>query len=298
MAAPVVVVQGLPPAPDLRRVVLSACSEALKHRTCTSADEQDRAAPVPSATAFIAWPEGEGRHVRVTLERFDAATGRRVERDTRFGDADPVIERWRTIGLVIAALVGESDASRDAAVEMESRPSSLRGRSLAASWLGLSGFAGPGLDDGSVRLGAAIHGAVGVRSSAVFFLGSAGHALRPVDDRSLDVGWTTFAFGAGARAHIPSADLELRVRVELLLEHLLASSVSRNAVSGGGGRWSPGLRCGGDVLWPASGPLGVTLGFSAWSLSGGTAIQLDQQKLSSSRWFSYAGLLGAEWSFR
>jgi hypothetical protein len=42
----------------------------------------------------------------------------------------------------------------------------------------------------------------------------------------------------------------------------------------------------------------MTLGFSLWSLPGGTAVQLDQRKLGSSRWLGYAGFLGLEWSFR
>jgi hypothetical protein len=129
-------------------------------------------------------------------------------------------------------------------------------------------------------------------------MASASHALRPVDDRQIDVRWTTFAVGGGARALVLEADLALRVRFELMLEHFLARSGSGAAVSGGGSRTNPGIRAGGDLVWPASAPLGMTLGFSLWSLPGGTAVQLDQRKLGSSRWLGYAGFLGLEWSFR
>jgi hypothetical protein len=298
MVVPVVVVQGLPPSPDWRSVVLSACSDALKYRSCVSADDQDRAAPSPSATAIIAWPEGTDRHVHVTLERYDGPS-RRIDRDTRFADEDPAVERWRTVGLVIAALVGESDARESAAPDDRSwLGPSARSGAHAAAWLGLSGLVGPGLDDGSVRLGADAHGAIGLRRQPFYVLSSVSHALRPRDDLGLEVRWTTLAVGAGARASVPSIDLGLRARFEIMLEYLLASSASGGAVSGGGSRLSPGIRAGGDLLWPASGALGATLGFSMWSLPGGTAIQVDQRKLGSSQWLSYAAFLGAEWSFR
>jgi hypothetical protein len=159
-------------------------------------------------------------------------------------------------------------------------------------------LAGPGLDDGSVRLGGEVHGAVALRSSRAFLSVSGSYALRPIDDGGLDVRWTTFAIGGGARALVASVDLGLRVRFELMLEYLLARGASGGAVSGGGSRLSPGIRGGGDIVWPASGALGATLGFSMWSLPGGTAIQVDQRKLGSSQWLSYAGFIGAEWSFR
>ncbi|HMI88795.1 MAG TPA: hypothetical protein VK550_32170 [Polyangiaceae bacterium] len=301
MAAPIVLVQGLPPRPDLRSSILAACSEALKHRSCVAADDQDQGAPPPSATALISWPEGTDRHVRVTLERFEAQTPRRIERDTRFADEDPIVERWRTIGLVIAALVCESEALRDGGAESESqaeRGLSSGSGAHAPRWIGLAALAGPGLDDGSVRLGAAIDGAMGFRSSPLFVSASASYALRPIDDFRLDVRWTTFAVGGGAQLPLPSVDAALRVRVELMLEYLRASSASGAAASGGGSRVSPGIRGGGAIRWPASSPLGMMVGFSVWSLPGGTAIQLDQRKLGSSRWLSYAASLGAEWSFR
>jgi hypothetical protein len=300
MAAPIVVVQGLPPAPALRAAVLSACSDALKHRSCVAHDEQDQADPAPAAAALIAWPDGTDRHVHVTLDRFDASTSRRIERDTRFANEDPIVERWRTIGLVIAALVGESDAPRDGAETDRAAWSSFSAApaSRAVAWVGLSALVGPGLDDGSMRFGGALHGAVALRSSPIFLLASVSHALRPVGEGTVDVRWTTFAVGSGARALVPSVNLALRARFEILLEYLRATGASGGAVSGGGNRLSPGIRAGGEMVWPSSGPLAMALGFSVWSLPGGTAIQLDQQKLGSSQWLSYAGFLGAEWFFR
>jgi hypothetical protein len=295
-----VVVQGLPPAEDWRAAVLSACSDALKHRRCVSSDDRDRTAAASTATATVAWPDGDDRHVRVVLERFDASPGRRVTRDTHFAHEDPVIERFRTVGLVIAALVGESESSPDAAKGQEGQSTAggdgpTGGR--AAGWVVVSALAGPGLDDGSIRLGGALQGALAFRSSPFFLSAFISYAVRPTGDRNIDVGWTTVALGGGVRTALPRVDLELRFHGEVLLEYLRATSDTAGTITGGGSRLSPGLRGGVDAVWPASGPFGLTLGFSLWSLPGGTAIQLDQRKLGSSRWLGYAALFGAQWSF-
>ena len=298
MAAPVVI-QGLPAAEAERAAALSACSDALKHRRCVASDDPEPQAGTASAEAIIAWPDGDDRHVRVVLERFDTRPARRIKRDTRFAEGDPGIERWRTVGLVIAALVGESESPSGASEGAEERlmMGPLAHASDRAGWIGLSALLGPGLDDGSVRLGGALEGAIAVRSSPIFFLAVMSHALRPADERNLDVRWTTVALGGGARTVLPNVDIGLRVHAEALLEYLHASSASGGPLIGGGSRLGPGLRGGVDVVWPASRPLGVTLGFTMWSLSGGTAIQLDQRKLGSSQWLGYAGLLGGQWSF-
>lgn len=298
MPAPVVVVQGLPPAPDLRSAALSACSEALKYRSCVSADDPDRNGSGESATATVTWSEGDARRARVSVKRLGGANGRPVDRETRFSERDPLVERWRTIGLVVAALVGESESPESDAEPEERRPLlAFTPRAESRAWIGLSALIGPGLDDGSVRVGPEVHGASAL-SSVFFVQASASHALRPEGARGIDVRWTTLAAGGGIRTEIPKVDIALRARVELLFEYLHASSVSSAPVSGGGSKTSLGIRYGGDALWPARGPVGMTLGFSAWSLPGGTAIQINGQKLGSSQWFSYAGFLGAEWSFR
>ena len=297
MAAPVIV-HGLPAPPELRGALLSACSDALKHRPCIAGDEPQRVAEAPAATAIIALPDGTDRHVRISLERLDVTPYRRSERDTHFAGEDPVIERWRTAGLVIAALMGESEISPERPVAADDRVSAATVRSdRSLGFVAVAAQVGPGLDDGTVRIGAIARGALTFRSPVAFVALSLGHTVRP-SEPGMSIAWTTFGAGVGARAVVAGADLGLRVRVEVLLEYLQANSTSGAALSGGGSRLLPGLSGGVDVVWPASSPLAVTAGFSMWWLSGGTAIRLDEQKIGSSRWLSYAGLLGGQWSFR
>jgi hypothetical protein len=299
MTAPVVV-EGLPAADEHRAATLSACTDALKHRRCIASQDPDGDGAPPSATAIIAWPKGGDRHVRVVLERLDEHPVRRLNRDTYFAADDPVVERWRTVGLVIAAMVGESDSPSDGRAQPETRAApefSARAGGPGAMWIGLATLVGPGLDDGSVRLGGALQTGVSFPSSPVFLAAFLSYALRPVGGGGIDVGWTTVAIGGGARTWVSSVDLGLRIHGQVLLEYLQASSAAGGTATGGGSRLSPGVRGGVDAIWPASSALGMTLGFSLWSLSGGTAIQLDQRQVGSSRWLGYAGLLGGQWSF-
>jgi hypothetical protein len=296
MAAPVVV-YGLPAQPELRGALLSSCSDALKHRACVAGDEPYREAEAPAATAIIALPDGTDRHVRISLERLDVNPHRRSERDTRFASEDPIIERWRTTGLVVAALMGESEISPESARADDRTPSATVHPDRGLGFMAVTAQVGPGLDDGTVRVGAALRGGLTFRSPVAFLAFSVGHTVRP-SEPGMSVSWTTLGAGAGARAVVSGADLGLRVRVEVLLEYLQANSASGGALSGGGSRVLPGLSGGVDVVWPASSPIAMTAGFSVWSLSGGTAIRLDQEKIGSSRWLSYAGLLGGQWSFR
>jgi hypothetical protein len=297
MDAPVVV-QGLPVAEELRGAALSACSEALKYCACVGAEERVPGAARPSAVATITTIEGSERRVRIVLEH-GFGESRVATRETRFAAEDPPVERWRATGLLIAALVGESEVLEDKVPDNGDGRIVQEVRAIApsAGWLGLSAIAGPGLDDGSARIGGSLQGAVALRGASVFFTASAGHAWRPVDDARLDVTWTTATAGGGLRTWFARADVEVRLRLELLAEYISASSTSA-ALRGGGHRLIPGLRGGADALWPASAPLGLTAGISMWSLSGGTAFTLDGQKVASSPWFSYAGWIGGQWSFR
>jgi hypothetical protein len=295
MGAPVVV-QGLPVASDLRAAALSACSEALKHRACVGVEERSSDSAPPFAVARITTTEGTERRVRVVLEGA-AEPAFAASRETRFAPEDPPVEQWRATGLVIAALAGESASRTD---ERSYGTTSLDHGTFAApsaGWLALAANGGPGLDDGSARFGGSLQGAVALRGSPVFFSASVGHAWRPADDARVGVTWTTVSAGGGLRTWLAGGDVELRARVELLGEYIAASSTA-TTLRGGGNRLMPGLRAGADALWPARGPLGVTLGLSVWSLSGGTAITLDEQKVGSSPWLSYAGWMGAQWSFR
>jgi hypothetical protein len=297
MAAPVIV-YGLPAPPPLRGALLSACSDALKHRACIAGDEADRVAEAPAATAIIALPDGTDRHVRISLERLDVTPHRRSERDTRFAGEDPVIERWRTAGLVVAALMGESEITPEHSAPADDRvPLTPANPDRSVGFVAVTAQMGPGLDDGTVRIGAVVRGALTFRSPVAFIALAMGHTVRP-SEPGMSVSWSTFGAGAGARTVVPGADLGLRVRVEVLLEYLQASTASGAALAGGGSRLLPGLSGGVDAVWPASSPIAVTAGFSLWALSGGTAIRLDQEKVGSSRWLSYAGLLGGQWSFR
>jgi hypothetical protein len=116
----VVIDLGSQVAPNEAAWVLEACNAAIVSGTCeldTSASEPGR------ALAIVRW-ESEGRRsVRIEVglraeERADWSV-----REMEFSARDPARERWRSVGLVLATLVGEVEAARGQRPEQASAAS-------------------------------------------------------------------------------------------------------------------------------------------------------------------------------
>jgi len=310
-----VIVQGAPASPGLREVLLATCSAALKHRVCVAGAEDDvpsetggsEATDVAPAMAIITWPDGDLRHVRVVLAQSGAPVERWLSHETRFADEDPVRERWRAVGLTIAALMGGADADRAASPESPAVPASieqptressdvgLRPDQRGRGWVGLAAVVGPGLDDGSVRAGAQISAGQSLGKLPIFLTASGGYAFRPEDAQHVSVQWLTVGAGAGFAWELPRIDLGLRARAELVFEQVKAK-VASTPLSGGE-RWTPGVRGGVEGAWPSRGRFAIIAGLELWGLTGGTGIRLDHRMIGSSGWLSFAGVVGGQCSF-
>lgn len=309
-----VIVQGAPASPSLREVLLSACSAALKHRICVAGTE-DSVHPEAETTnvapvlAIVTWPDGDLRHVRVVLAQRDAPAERWLSHDTRFADEDPLRERWRAVGLTIAALIGGADPGATAsqspweAATMEQPPrdspdDGWRAEEHARGWVGLAAIVGPGLDDGSVRAGAQIAAARSLGQLPIFLTASGGYAFRPEDAQHVSVRWLTLGAGGGVAWLLPRLDLRVRVRAELVFEQVKATIASTAPTAlRGGERWTPGVRGGVEGVWPSGSRFAITAGVEVWGLAGGTGIRLDHRVVGSSGWLSYAGVVGGQCSF-
>jgi hypothetical protein len=110
MLPPVVVDLG----PDMERpqlsIVLDACNEAIARGVCVPQGSAGDEAPRALALARAA--DRSVRVVRIEV-RLASGDGSSFVRELRFARRDPVSERWRTVGLAIATLVGEGERARD-----------------------------------------------------------------------------------------------------------------------------------------------------------------------------------------
>jgi len=106
MLPPVVVDLG----PDVGRpqleIVLDACNEAIARGVCVP--EGSAGDEAPRALALARAADRSVRVVRIEV-RLAGSDGASFVRELRFARRDPVSERWRTVGLAIATLVGEGE---------------------------------------------------------------------------------------------------------------------------------------------------------------------------------------------
>jgi hypothetical protein len=184
----------------------------------------------PEVVALVLW-EDEAL-TRVTV-RVGPGGGQWRLRSVTFSDGDPIADRWTTVGLTVATLVGTTDASghaateapRDAASVDEETPPRIRAIELAPTpsppprqedqpkpprdevsplaphqrLVAVGALGGPGWDRGGARLGGWL--SVGFRLQkaplAFYGIGSYAAAAGPtVNDAEVSSRWVTGAVGA------------------------------------------------------------------------------------------------------
>ena len=107
-----VMVEIAPPDPPaaLAQALLDACSSAVRVGRCTLDDPGSSAGPV--VVAIVRWDGAEGRRAHVEVGLRNAGERGWSPRNLDFSAADPPIERWRSVGLTIATLVGDMGTER------------------------------------------------------------------------------------------------------------------------------------------------------------------------------------------
>ena len=294
-----VFIQGLPEAAEVRATVLSTCSNALAPRVC-SADDGAASPERPGTVVAVLWTDGSARRVRVVLERGQGGEGSPPSpRDVVFAEEDPPLERSRALGLVIAALVGETAPQRANGPEDGGAKSvaSERARPLA-HFVGAAFLVGPGLRRGPPRAGVAFEAGIDL-AKPIFLAASMSYALRTSDDGGLAVRWLTVGAGPGVRGVWPIPDLVVGATVQLCLQSIAAElDVVDARATGKSSRLVPGLTAALFAGWPASAPLRLNAALALTSWSGGTHFRVDERNLGSSAWLTYTGALGVTWNFR
>lgn len=107
----VVVDLGADASPERIQWVLDACNAAIGAGRCVS--EAPSGEAPPRAVAIVRVKDAEGRSVLIEVGTRDSAHADWSLRELRFEIRDPPRERWRSVGLALATLVGELDPSDD-----------------------------------------------------------------------------------------------------------------------------------------------------------------------------------------
>lgn len=234
MPLPPVVIE-LPPkdvASEHAPALVAACSDAVEDGDCQLGEP---AGGKSRAVAIVAWNEARQKcRIELGLRRGDET--RWGTRELEFDPGDPMVERWRAVGLVIGTLVGRAEREAAAAAPREptdaasAKPppnaapevpntDAARGDSRAASEgsreaASPAGAAsagddrsrfrvapfvvgGPALDDGTWRFGGELElGARPMASLPARVLFAARHRVRPTDANDVSVSFTSLRLGA------------------------------------------------------------------------------------------------------
>jgi hypothetical protein len=215
---PLVLVEISPPDQPaaLSQVLVDACSSTVREGKCSLASDAD--APAASALAIVRWTDQDELEALVQVGVREGKATHWQARTLHFVDTDLRVERWRSIGLTIATLVGETVKFHRDSAPREKRPrpdvAAAHPPPTAASppqrgergppgielhqiWVNLGAHAGPGLGEGDLRAGGRIE--AGWRPSRLpLFLGpGVGYAVRPQDDQGLSARWLNVGITAG-----------------------------------------------------------------------------------------------------
>jgi len=307
LAAPVVVIE-MAEAERGDRLALSMV-EACSHGVGGACTLEGASAPSePTAVAIVVWdgPVRRSAKIEVGLWRAERAQWRTQSID--FRPEDEPRERWRSVGLVVATLVGETVRAAAAAAPVlppplpepapaptpESAPRPPPPTTSPKRVILEGGaLAGPGLDSGPWRVGGFGRGAYRIGDLPLAAVASLRYARRPSDSQSVSVGWATA--GVGAEGVFAVSTFFAELSAEWIVEWIRAS------VDSGGGDHASRTVSGGRLgLGLGTMPLpwlGFVVGFDETLVGGQSSVTVRGAPVGVSQTFESTGFFGVRFTF-
>jgi hypothetical protein len=307
MSATVVVMlpAGEVTAPDARALV-TACTAALREGQCVL-DASETAAAI--AVASITMVGSDRVHLEVDVRATDSSPPRHPSRELVFRDADPVDERWKSIGFAVAGMSGGGvEPAPDTPPEQPAPPvapppgppatkpspeSDYDEEELHPLRASARFETGPGLTRGTWRLGGAVGAGYDFADGFWGIDVLATYAANPSSVSGVDVSWLTFA--AGASVAWTLFDVQGRLSALLGARDVVASE--RDATTGdrqSRSRWLGAGIVQASARWPANTALGVLSGLELRRATGGTAVESHGAYIGASSALNFGLFLGVE----
>lgn len=287
MLAPVMVDLGPEVGPAAIEIVLDACNEVIQNGVCLP--EGAAHAEAPRATAVARADDAAlVVHIEVRLRLSEQTSW--LMRELRFDAGDPTDERWRSVGLAIATLVGEGERQRteqaeaapeepappeptppeaappepprDLAPSNEARSPAGASPARSGGFVGIGLLTGPAFEDDAWRLGGSVRGGYSF-GSGIQLLSVVDYSRR-VSGQSYSASWLSLQAGVGYRFSFServSAAVTLRAGAQQMRFEAPAGAgeVSRAI-------WNPLAALGVDALWL------LTPGFGVWAAADAQSI--------------------------
>jgi hypothetical protein len=252
--------------------MVAACSDSIAEGSCAMAATLPESTR-PDAVALVLW-QGE-QYLQVTV-RVGRGNGQWLQRALTFSERDSIAERFTTVGLTVATLVGETmPQSEPAAVQPASEPSAVvpappptaatpqpaipvpppreprfRGQ--------LAGLTGPSWDGAAWQKGAWVTVGVQIPHTPVVLHAFGSYALSSgplLDGVRLSTSSLTGGVGAGLGGTWEALSVRGVALLEVGARRLLVESNSRSATV-----TEVPVRLRLSASFPAQGPLGVMAG--------------------------------------
>lgn len=293
---------------------VQGCEQALGEGRCSAAPE---GAGESRWLAELRWRDAEQRHAHVRLTRSDAGQDEVMSRDVEFDADDPLEQRYRALGLIVAAYViasGSADPERETPPDGElpltdappsdplpppvflaTDPEEPPRGSPCPPW-GVDGavLAALATDDGVGRLGGSLRPWWRLCDRPLLMLAQ----LRWSRGEREELSVSALGVSAGLGVHLAASSwpVALELRGEVVGEH-----VSLQARDAGGERteadaaWRLGARAGADVLVWWGGGWAVFVGGELSVLRPRLVVDVAEEPRLREGWWGVGALAGVRW---
>lgn len=292
------------PSPELSELAVSSCSHALADGRCVPIEEADLAAEPDALVAVAVW-NPDWLAARLTIRRARGGEPLAV-RSVLFTRADPLEERFRALGLIVASYatvhgLDSAETPREPpAPSVPEAPPPTRDtapaprRSALVKSLDLALFAGPALDRGGARAGLLARARLAPSESALAWIGTLRGALRSGEPRFM---WAAASTGASLRLGRLHAPVALEARAELVGQRtqVRARDALGTGARGGAFRW--GGQLGAELVFCIASDAGLFVGGEWAHLRPRVRVSVEGQEVGVERQDSWSVLGGARISW-
>jgi hypothetical protein len=257
------------------------------------------------AVAIVSWDGAQRSAAKIDVGVRRGAHADWLTRRVTFAASDAELERWRSVGLIIATLVGSEEARPTATAEATSPPPAPPPESPAekpiapsatpatTSWFFEGGAdVARGTTDGLGAWGATGRAGVTFPPTPLFLTTSLRYEIEPLDTARAHLEWGWVSVGIGVAGRI-RPDLVVEARFEPTLGGARASSPSATQAQSGA---LFGAREGAGVTWWCVRWLGPTFSLDALETTGSTVVHLSNDAgntaIAKAQWIGWSAGLG------
>ncbi len=285
--------------------LVAACSSGLRRGSCVV--EEPPSGERATAVAIVVWLDPDHLRARIDVgRRAEERAGWQV-RELSFHEQDAPLERWRSVGLAIAGIVGEATLFEPARAALPEPARPKPGAQTTASPSApreprvVRIALGPALETGLAErpsVGAWLDVARRCCGSVPLELAvTASNAWSARETAAIATRFSTLGAGLGVTLHVGDA-LAVRAAAFVALGAVDASATDpATGAHASKARWLPGGLGRVQAIWPATGALSGVLGLEITQLSSATELKLFGQRVATSAALRAGVQAGLEWKF-